>query len=160
MSSDTTFQTVTKSSEETLALGFKIANLLRGGETIELVGDLGAGKTTLAQGIVHALGYDGEVTSPTFTLSRDYQVRNGLTVHHFDFYRLSGHDVVSDELNEFINDSKSINLIEWADHGAAKLPSNRIRIELKYGEVETAREINVRSNTKEIIEGLKNVSGD
>lgn len=153
------FQTVTKKSEDTLALGEAIANLLEGGETIELIGDLGAGKTTLAQGIVRKLGYTGEVTSPTFTLSRDYPVRDQLTVHHFDFYRLSGHDIVSDELNEFLGDPKSINLVEWASHGASNLPQDRITIKLDYGEDENSREIEVKSTNANIIERLKNVFG-
>lgn len=153
------FQTVTKKSEETLALGEAIANLLKGGETIELIGDLGAGKTTLAQGIVRKLGHTGEVTSPTFTLSRDYPVRDQLTVHHFDFYRLSGHDLVSDELNEFLDDPKSINLVEWASHGAGDLPQDRISIKLNYGEDENSREIEVSSTNEKVIEGLKNVFG-
>lgn len=153
------FQTVTKKSEETIALGETIANLLKGGETIELIGDLGAGKTTLAQGIIHTLGFKGEVTSPTFTLSRDYPVRDKLTVHHFDFYRLSGHDVVSDELGEYLDDPKSINLVEWASHGAGNLPKDRISISLNYGEDENAREVEVNSTNEKIIEGLKNVFG-
>lgn len=153
------FQTVTKSSEETSDLGKTVADLLKGGETIELSGDLGAGKTTLAQGIVRALGFNGEVTSPTFTLSRDYPVNNGLTVHHFDFYRLNGHDVVSDELNDFLGDPKSINLIEWADHGAGKLPDDRISINLGYGDIENSRDIRIQSTNEKIIEDIKNVLG-
>lgn len=140
-----------------MALGKAIAKNLKGGETIELIGDLGAGKTTISQGIVHGLGFDGEVTSPTFTISRDYPIAKGMTVHHFDFYRLSGHDVVSDELDEFLHDSKSINLIEWASNGAVKLPDDRIRVELKYGDDEQTRMIKIISTKDDFIKELKNV---
>jgi tRNA threonylcarbamoyladenosine biosynthesis protein TsaE len=133
-----------------------LARLLKGGETIELVGDLGAGKTTLVQGLVGELGFKGDVPSPTFTLSRSYPVQGGLTVHHFDLYRLHGHDVVSDELIEATEDDRAVTIVEWPDHGHAQLPPHRIKIELKYGEDESQRQITVTALAA-IIKELNNV---
>jgi tRNA threonylcarbamoyl adenosine modification protein YjeE len=158
MNSDMTYSISTGSSEETARLGARLARLLKGGETIELVGDLGAGKTTLVQGLVHAMGFKDDVPSPTFTLSRSYPVRDGLTVHHFDLYRLHGHDIVSDELTEATEDTQAVTVVEWPDHGDANLPADRIRIELRYGADESAREISV-GGPSNFIKELKHVSG-
>jgi tRNA threonylcarbamoyladenosine biosynthesis protein TsaE len=123
-----------------------------------LLGDLGAGKTTLTQGLVHALGFSGDVPSPTFTLSRDYPVKNGLTLRHFDLYRLSGHDIVTEELEEELNDAHSINVVEWAQHGDSHLPADRLRVTLAYGEKESDRQIIVEGlgeRAAKIVEALK-----
>lgn len=95
------------------------------------------------QGIITALGFNGPVTSPTFTLSRDYPVRDKLIVHHFDMYRLAGHDIVTDELEEVALDPQAITLVEWAQHGSVKLAADRLRISLSYGQDETRREITI-----------------
>jgi tRNA threonylcarbamoyladenosine biosynthesis protein TsaE len=138
-------------------MGRALASLLKGGEVIELIGDLGAGKTTFIQGLIRGLGYDGEITSPTFTLERTYPVRDGLTVHHFDFYRLGGHDVVSEELAEITGDKNSIAAVEWANHGA-QLSLAHLKVRLRYGKNEQQREIQfeaVDANNAKIVEGLK-----
>ena len=106
--------------------------LLKGGEVIELVGDIGTGKTTFVQGILHGLGCKDTVTSPTFTLSREYVVRDGLIVRHFDLYRLSGHDIATDELEEEFDDPSVITLVEWAQQGEARLPKGHIVVQLSY----------------------------
>lgn len=75
-----------------------------------------------------ALGYEGEVTSPTFTLSRIYPLASGLELHHYDLYRLSGAGVVGDELAEDMADPHIITVIEWADIITADLPADRLKI--------------------------------
>ncbi|HSX48552.1 MAG TPA: tRNA (adenosine(37)-N6)-threonylcarbamoyltransferase complex ATPase subunit type 1 TsaE, partial [Candidatus Nanoarchaeia archaeon] len=97
-------------------MGERIGRALKGGQVIELVSDLGGGKTVLVKGMAQGLGYKGDVTSPTFTISRVYQVRPGLELHHFDFYRLGRGDIVAQELEEVINDSEVIVAIEWAEN--------------------------------------------
>jgi tRNA threonylcarbamoyladenosine biosynthesis protein TsaE len=141
MNSTMTYTVTTVDSEATMAIGHQIAQLLKGGEMIELVGDLGAGKTTLVQGLAQGLGVKGEVTSPTFTLSREYPAAKGLTLCHFDLYRLQGHDIVTDEMEETLLDAKVVTVAEWADHGGAQLPAERLKVELYYGAHEDERRI-------------------
>ena len=76
---------VTTGVEETFALGEKLGKSLHGGEVIELVGDIGAGKTALTKGIAKGMGVDDDVQSPTFTISRLYEGRNRIRLAHYDF---------------------------------------------------------------------------
>src|SRR5690554_1284543 len=76
-----------KSPEETEHLGKKIAPLLKGGEVIYLIGDLGVGKSHLARSIIKALGYGGNIVSPTFVLQQEYRMEK-LSLLHLDLYRL------------------------------------------------------------------------
>jgi tRNA threonylcarbamoyladenosine biosynthesis protein TsaE len=122
-----------------------IGRLLKGKAVIELVGDIGSGKTTLTQGLVAGLESSEDVSSPTFTIGRVYPLRNGLELHHFDFYRLDGHDMVTTELAEAIQDPKSIVVVEWAGHGAAQLPLQRLRVTILPQESESDRMITVES---------------
>ena len=95
---------------------------------IELISDLGGGKTTFVQGIAKGLGYNGAVTSPTFTLSNVYQLGRDLEVHHYDLYRLAEGGVLADEIAEDIGDDGIITIIEWAGVAEAQLPSDRLRV--------------------------------
>ncbi|HEX7259437.1 MAG TPA: tRNA (adenosine(37)-N6)-threonylcarbamoyltransferase complex ATPase subunit type 1 TsaE, partial [Candidatus Saccharimonadia bacterium] len=112
---------------------------------IELKGDVGSGKTTLTQGIAAGLGFSGEVSSPTFTLSRAYPLKDGSSLHHFDFYRLKGHDIATEELYEVTQDPTAIVVIEWPGQGAAKLPARRLRITIAPLEQENHRSILLES---------------
>src|SRR5258708_7777258 len=102
MNSDTTYRTITKSPLESLNLGAEIGQRLKGGQLVELTADLGGGKTLLVKGIAKGLGYDREVTSPTFSISRIYGLPSGNELHHFDFYRLDAKDIVNRELAEVV----------------------------------------------------------
>lgn len=130
MSTHVTWQTVTRSAEETEALGERLAKGLRGGEVIELVSDLGGGKTTFVRGLMRGLGSSDKVASPTFTISRMYAAGD-LTVHHFDFYRLAEPGIIADELAEVVADPKAIAVIEWADVVQHVLPESRITIRIR-----------------------------
>lgn len=116
------------SETETKTLGETLGVLLRGGESIELVGDVGAGKTTFVKGVAKGLGVDEDVQSPSFTISRVYEARDGLELAHYDFYRLHDAGILADELRETVNDTAVITIIEWADIVEGVLPENRIRI--------------------------------
>ena len=124
--------TSVKNDDEMRALGRKLGERLRGGEVIELIGDVGAGKTTLVKGIGVGLAVDDDVQSPSFTISRVYQVRDGLELHHYDFYRLSDAGVMQYELAESADDARAITVIEWADTVHDVLPSKRCIIRIEY----------------------------
>ena len=113
-----------------MKLGEALGASLSGGQVIELVADLGGGKTTFTQGLVKGLGSKDIVSSPTFTLKKVYQ-SGKLRIFHYDFYRLSEPGILRDELSESIGDKNAITIIEWADIVSGVLPTDRITIELK-----------------------------
>jgi tRNA threonylcarbamoyladenosine biosynthesis protein TsaE len=109
------------------ALGAKIASQCKGGELIVLKGQLGAGKTTLVRGFLKAVGHEGKVKSPTYTLVETYLDH----IHHFDLYRLN--DPQELELIGFRDyfHEKAINLIEWPEKAGDLLPKPDIIIEIE-----------------------------
>ena len=125
---------ISNSAEETLEAGRGLAERLVPGSVVALSGDLGAGKTHFAKGVVEALGADPSgVTSPTFTLVHEY--RGGrLPVFHFDFYRL---DAASELLqigwDDFLNED-GVLLVEWADRFPEVFPEGSIRVRFTIGE--------------------------
>jgi tRNA threonylcarbamoyladenosine biosynthesis protein TsaE len=98
---------------------------------IELISDLGGGKTTFVQGLAAGLGYTGAVTSPTFTLSNIYQLASGLELHHYDLYRLSEGGVLADELMEDLANPKMITIIEWPSITDDRLPADRLTVTIE-----------------------------
>lgn len=129
---------------------------------MELVGDLGAGKTTFVQLLLKGLGYEGDASSPTFTVHRRYPVKVDKQLHHLDFYRIGGQDVVTQGVQELMGQPDEIVCIEWADQGAGELPQKRLRIELDYGEAEDQRIVKVSDVGDEypqLMQELKNVFG-
>lgn len=112
----------------TAALGAAVAGALRQGDAILLFGDLGAGKSTLARGLVRALTHPcEEAPSPTFTLVQTYDGEPG--VAHFDLYRLSGPDEV-EELGFYEALGSGAVVVEWPQRLGARLPGDRLDIEL------------------------------
>jgi tRNA threonylcarbamoyladenosine biosynthesis protein TsaE len=125
---------------------------------IEVRSDVGGGKTTLIQGIAAGMGFNGEVPSPTFTLSRAYPVGRGLTLYHFDLYRLSGRDIVTEELDEVADDPRAVVAVEWAQHGAAKLPTDRLQITLTPGATPELRHITISGEGPQVARIVKGLS--
>ena len=111
--------------------GMKLGSFLVGGEVIELVGDVGAGKTTLTKGIGIGLGVTENVQSPSFTISQVYEARDNLTLSHYDFYRLSDAGIMSEDLGEKIGQSDNVTVIEWATIVSGILPTDRITISIR-----------------------------
>lgn len=101
---------------------------LHGGEVLELISDLGGGKTTFISGLVAGFGSPDTVASPSFTLSYVYGRADRKQVHHFDFYRLSDAGVVGDQLADLIGDKMAVIAVEWGDIVHAVLPDKRIRV--------------------------------
>jgi tRNA threonylcarbamoyl adenosine modification protein YjeE len=113
---------------DTDALGARIAAALRRGDAVALEGDLGAGKTALARAILRALGHEGAVPSPTFTLVQRYDTP-GLVVSHFDLYRLRD----ASELEELGWDDAAAEgaiLVEWPEKAASRLPADALIVRL------------------------------
>jgi tRNA threonylcarbamoyladenosine biosynthesis protein TsaE len=118
----------TDTADETREVGLALASLLQPRDTLVLTGDLGAGKTTLVQGIGRGLGVEEHVASPTFTLIREYSGR--LDVAHVDVYRLERvQDVVDLGLDE-VGGPDRVLVVEWGDAVEDLLPADRLRIEL------------------------------
>jgi len=119
-----------KTADDMIALGNRVGGLLRGGEMIELVGDVGAGKTTFTKGLALGLAIDEDIQSPSFTISRVYDARDGLRLAHYDFYRLHDPGIMADELREVLDDAHTIVVVEWADIASGVLPADRLTIHL------------------------------
>lgn len=120
----------TQSEQEMRRLGQNLGASLKGGEVIELIGDIGAGKTTLTKGIAAGMGIDEDVQSPSFTLSRVYDSPSGVRLAHYDFYRLSDPGILADELAEVAGDPKIVTVVEWAEIVNDVLPSSHITINI------------------------------
>ena len=122
---------VTRSVEETRALGEELGrDVLVAGDVVVLTGELGTGKTALAQGVGRGLAVDGPVVSPTFTLVREYDGRVHLC--HVDLYRLDRMQEIHDlGLEEHLDDS--VTLIEWGEVAATALPSDRLEVRITAG---------------------------
>jgi len=113
--------TTLHSPEETLAWGRRLAAELRAGDVVALCGNLGAGKTHAAKGIVGGLQSSAEVTSPTFTLVHEY-TDGRLPVYHFDFYRTDTEaGVLSLGWDEYL-DEPGVMIVEWADRFPRLMP--------------------------------------
>lgn len=110
-------------------LGEAIGQSVSGGEVLELVGDIGAGKTTLTKGIARALGINEPVQSPTFTISRVYDSPKGLRLAHYDFYRLGEAGIMGDEIREAADDD-SVVVVEWAGAVDDDLPEDRLVVKI------------------------------
>ncbi len=107
-------------------LAGQLANVMRPGDIIALYGDLGAGKTTFARAVIAALGWSGEVPSPTYTLVQSYDgAMMRLPVWHVDLYRLDGPGD-ADALGLFETDAALI--IEWPERLGARLPAQALRL--------------------------------
>jgi tRNA threonylcarbamoyladenosine biosynthesis protein TsaE len=108
----------------------RIGHELRGGETIELVSDLGGGKTAFVRGLAKGMGSEDPVRSPSFTLSNQYKAGK-LTLYHFDFYRLDEPGIMEPELAEILKDPHAVAVIEWGGITEAVLPPGRLTIRIK-----------------------------
>ncbi len=119
----------TSSAEETVELGRTIARWLPKKACVLLIGNLGAGKTTLAKGIIHGLAAaePEEVVSPTFTLIHEYGEGR---VYHIDLYRLDRSEQVATLGLDDIFDRQSVVLVEWGERFPALMPQQRIEIRL------------------------------
>ena len=146
--SDTVLQAVTTSAPETCRLGAALARVLRPGDVVLLCGELGAGKTTLVQGLAGALGVEEQVTSPTFTLVRPYacgaprSAQNPTALRvllHADLYRLERSRELADlALGELVEEEAAA-VVEWGEVADAELADQAFRVELSVDDDEPER---------------------
>ena len=131
------------SEQEMLDFGAKFAQ--NQPHIIELIGDVGAGKTTFVRGFAKGLGIKEPVTSPSFTISKSYAYADGKTLTHYDFYRLKDPGLMMDDLKERIEDNNSIIIVEWASSIQNILPDNRVIIDISKNDDET-RNVDIKDN--------------
>ena len=132
-----TFQT--HSPEETQTIGQNIGESLKNGDVVALIGDLGAGKTCLTQGIARGIGIASHevINSPSYTLINEYA--GEIPIYHIDLYRLKHHgEIVDLGLDEFL-EGNGICIIEWADRMAELLPAKHIQITMTWTSESTRR---------------------
>ncbi|MRZ81584.1 tRNA (adenosine(37)-N6)-threonylcarbamoyltransferase complex ATPase subunit type 1 TsaE [Paeniclostridium sordellii] len=126
-----------ENEEQTKDIGYKLGQLVTPKSVICLIGDLGAGKTTMTQSLAKALEVDDYITSPTFTIVNEYEGR--IPLYHFDVYRIGSSDEMYDiGFDEYI-DGDGVCIIEWANLIEDILPNEYLYIEMNYKE--TGREM-------------------
>jgi tRNA threonylcarbamoyladenosine biosynthesis protein TsaE len=137
----------TNSIEETVAFGERLGALLGPGDVLALMGELGAGKTTITKGIARGAGVADEIHSPTFTLIHEHKGR--VPFYHVDLYRLAGNeDVEFLGLEEYIH-GDGIVVIEWADRAPALLAKERLEITLSF-QGDEGREIKLHPTSERL----------
>lgn len=124
------FTKITQNVDQTRRLGEAIGVSLRGGEVLELVSDLGGGKTTFVGGLALGFGSPDPVASPSFTISYVYTRPDNKRLHHYDFYRLQEAGVMAHELAEIESDKDAVIAVEWGDIVHDLLPRERITVRI------------------------------
>jgi tRNA threonylcarbamoyladenosine biosynthesis protein TsaE len=118
------------SAAQTRRLGARIGRTLRAGDVVALSGGLGAGKTTLIQGIVKGLGCADDVSSPTFTLIHEYSGKE--KIYHLDWYRLKKVTGTDRHLAEECLAEAAVTLIEWPERAAGLVPRGAVRVRIEH----------------------------
>ena len=135
---------MTRSTDETLELARAVGELLRPGDVISLVGELGAGKTVFARGVARALGVTELVVSPTFTIVREYEGRVPLV--HVDVYRIDAVQELHDLGFEEVVRDDAVTIVEWGDMIDGLLPGDRLDIRLTPGAADDERVVEIEGH--------------
>ena len=143
-----------ENEDKTKEIGYKLGQLLQPGSVICLIGDLGAGKTTMTQSLAKALEVDDYITSPTFTIVNEYEGK--MPLYHFDVYRIGSSEEMYDiGFDEYI-DGEGVCIIEWANLIEDILPDEYLYIEMNYKE--TGREMILTPKGEKYEEIVKELS--
>lgn len=125
------------SSKQTEKFGSQLGKSLKAGDVVALFGDLGAGKTVFTRGLAHGMGFDGEVSSPTFALVHEYPT--DIPIYHFDMYRITTwDDLYSTGFFDYL-DMGGVLVIEWSENIENCLPENSIRVSISKNDNENER---------------------
>jgi len=132
---DHTLDFISHSLEQTQRVGQRLGDLAQAGDLYLLIGDLGTGKTSLAQGVAKGLGIDRAITSPSFTLLNEYATREcggRLCFYHFDLYRLehAAEDALNLGIEEYL-DGNGVCVVEWAEKAERLWSPERLTVRLK-----------------------------
>ena len=141
-------------TDDTQDFGRRLGALLRGGDVLVLTGDLGAGKTTLTQGIAEGLGVRGPITSPTFVIARVHpSLVGGPLLVHVDAYRL-GSALELDDLDLDADLDASVTVVEWGAGLAEQLSDTRLELTVTGDDVRTARLVGVGRRWDDVLEAV------
>lgn len=121
-----------RNERDTEAVGEALARAAACGDVIALIGDLGAGKTTLTKSIARGLGVTEEITSPTFTVVQEYH-SGRMPLFHFDLYRVHDPDELFEIGAEEYLFGKGLSVVEWADLSAELIPDDALILTIRYG---------------------------
>jgi tRNA threonylcarbamoyladenosine biosynthesis protein TsaE len=144
----------TQTAEQTMAIAERIGKNLKGGEVVELVADVGGGKTTFVRGLAKGAGSKNHVSSPTFTISKVYQAPK-FEIVHFDFYRLEESGLIEYEIQEAIFDPITVIVVEWSDVIKHILPEERLVISIyQTHEDERTLSFAAQSKLRYLLEGV------
>ena len=151
------FKYISENLKDTEKFGEKLAKSLKKGDVISLIGDMGAGKTTLVQTIGKTLGIDDYITGPTFALVNTFY--GDIELNHLDLYRMEdSREIESIDIDNYVY-PYGISIIEWAERAKEYMPRNLVEIYIdKLGE--NKREFTIKENNKrekEIIEEIENI---
>lgn len=138
------------SEQEMLSLGEQFAK--NSPRIIELIGDVGAGKTTFVRGLAKGLGIKEPVTSPSFTISKSYALPDGRTLTHYDFYRLKDPGLMAEDLKEKIA-SNNIVIIEWGNSIKNLLPKNHMVVTILKND-DGSRKVSIKNNRGNAFSGV------
>jgi tRNA threonylcarbamoyladenosine biosynthesis protein TsaE len=129
-----TLEFISRNPDQTRRIGARLGALLKGGDVVALEGELGSGKTVLAQGIGQGWGVTETLISPTFVLIRRYErLHDDLLFYHIDLYRLiPGVEVAGLGLDELLGAPEAVCVLEWPDRATALLPEERLCIGLRW----------------------------
>ena len=149
------FKLISHSPQQTESAGEVLGKRMNNGGVLALFGPMGMGKTVLTRGIVRGLGSLDSVSSPTFAIVNVYTGKDGLSIRHFDMYRIKGpDDLESTGYYDYLSDG-GVMIIEWSENVVSELPDDTVCVVMERGESENERIISV-GMLGEIVKGKGN----